>query len=98
MFAGWFNVGARFTLFTVIVSDFWSARDPSLTRTVAAAVPAFENPGAKCRLPVAVPVPGAVVVTDAYVGPDARLNVSAFPRSAERRVARAGIARSCTFH
>jgi hypothetical protein len=30
-------------------------------------------------LPVAVPVPGVVVVTVAYVGPEASVNVRAFP-------------------
>ncbi len=79
MFAGWFKVGARFTLFTVIVSDLVSVSDPSLTLTEAEAVPASENPGARWRLPVPVPVPGEVVVTEAYVGPEAKLNVSGFP-------------------
>ena len=47
MFAIAFNVGAWFTLFTVIVSVLLFDREPSLTLTVAAAVPASENPGAK---------------------------------------------------
>ena len=54
---------------TVIVSDFESSALPSLAVTVAGAVPASENPGARCRFPVAVPVPRSVVVTVAYVGP-----------------------------
>ncbi len=74
-----FSVGARLLLFTVIVSDLSSNREPSLARTVAPAVPASENPGAKWRFPAAVPFPGEIVVTAAYVGPETSENVSASP-------------------
>ena len=57
------SVGARFTSFTVIVSDLLSVAIPSVTEIVADAVPESEKPGASARFPVAVPVPGAVVVT-----------------------------------
>ena len=63
MLVGWFSTGARFTLLTVIVSPLVSFKLPSLARTLAAAVPASENPGARWMFPVPVPVPGVVVVT-----------------------------------
>jgi hypothetical protein len=77
MFAGWFSVGARFTLFTVTVKLLPSLAAPSLAETDTVAVPESEKPGARATFPVAVPVPGVVVVTVAYVGPDTFANVSA---------------------
>ena len=47
MFAIASSTGARSWFSTVIVSDFESSAAPSLTATVAAAVPASENPGAR---------------------------------------------------
>ena len=44
---------------------------PSLAVTVALYVPWSLNPGARRILPVAVPVPGLVVVTAMKLGPDA---------------------------
>src|SRR6476660_2978716 len=79
MFAGWVNVGARLVLFTVTEKDLPSLSDPSLAATDTVAVPESEHPGARATFPVAVPVPGAVVVTVAYVGPDTFANVSASP-------------------
>jgi hypothetical protein len=79
MFAGCAKTGARFTFTTVTVKDFPLLSEPSLAETDTVAVPESENPGAKFTLPVAVPVPGVVVVTVAYVGPDTFVNVSAFP-------------------
>jgi hypothetical protein len=63
MLVGWLSVGARFVFVTVIVSPFVSVNEPSLARTLAAAVPASVNPGARWMLPVPVPVPAVVVVT-----------------------------------
>ena len=78
-----FEIGARTTarstLFTVMLKDFESVAAPSLTLIETEAVPASENPGAIAALPVAVPVPGVVVVTVTYEGPEAKENVSAWP-------------------
>jgi hypothetical protein len=63
----------------VTVKLFPSLAEPSVTETDTVADPASENPGARATFPVAVPVPGVVVVTVAYVGPDTFANVSAFP-------------------
>ena len=57
------RTGAWFALFTVIEKDLSLVRLPSVTRTVAEAVPASVNPGARWTFPVAVPVPPSVVVT-----------------------------------
>jgi hypothetical protein len=64
-------------LFTVTVKLLPSLAAPSLADTDTVAVPESENPGARATFPVAVPVPGVVVVTVAYVGPDTFANVSA---------------------
>ena len=69
------KVGARFTLFTVIVRVLSLFNEPSLARTVAGAVPAFVNPGARWMFPVV----GFVVVTVMYVGPSTLTNVSGSP-------------------
>jgi hypothetical protein len=82
MFAGCASTGARFTFTTVTVNDLSFVRtgEPlSLARTVTVAVPESLNPGAKFTFPVAVPVPGLVVVTVTYVCADTLLNVIAFP-------------------
>src|SRR3989449_6420944 len=79
MAVGWFKVGGRFTLFTVTVKVFPSLAVPSLALTDTDAVPESLKPGVRATFPVAVPVPGAVVVTVAYVGPDTLVNVSAWP-------------------
>ena len=51
-------------MLTVTVSDFeFVPPAPSLTLTDTVAVPESLNPGANARFPVAVPVPGVVVVT-----------------------------------
>src|SRR6267154_5550726 len=52
---------------------------PSFAATHTVAVPESEKPGARATFPVAVPVPGVVVVTVAYVGPDTFANVNGFP-------------------
>src|SRR5689334_25401737 len=75
MFAGWFSVGAWFALFTVIVRLFWLFNVASAAWTVAAAVPASENPGARWMLPVVA----LVVVTVRYVGPETLVKVRASP-------------------
>ena len=69
----------RSTLLTVTVNDFESDVAPSLTLIETVAVPASEKPGARARLPAAVPVPGVVVVTVAYVGRTDFENVSPWP-------------------
>src|SRR2546422_881277 len=69
----------RSTLFTVTVKVLPSDAAPSLALTDTDAVPASEKPGARFTVPVAVPVPGTVVDTVAYVGPDTLVNVSAWP-------------------
>src|SRR5689334_16706923 len=79
MFVGCASTGAWFTLFTVTVKLFPSLAAPSVTETDTVAVPESENPGARATFPVAVPVPGVVVVTVAYVGPDTFANVNASP-------------------
>src|SRR5689334_16578815 len=79
MFVGCASTGAWFTLFTVTVKLFPSLAEPSLAETDTVAVPESENPGARATFPVAVPVPGVVVVTVAYVGPDTFENVKGFP-------------------
>src|SRR5882762_11421941 len=76
MFAGCASTGFWFTLLTVTVNDLPSDSEPSVALTDTVAVPASENPGAKATFPVAVPVPGVVVVTVAYVGPEILLNVN----------------------
>src|SRR2546425_1097857 len=82
MFAGCASLGGRFTLFTVIVNDALAEPPqgplvPADTLTLAS--PASENPGARLTLPVADPVPGDVVVTVTYVGPDTLANVIGLP-------------------
>jgi len=69
------KAGGRFTLFTVTVSVLSLFKEPSLARTVAAAVPASENPGIRWILPVVA----FVVVTVTYVGPAVFVNVNASP-------------------
>src|SRR5207244_12691832 len=78
------SAGARFVFSTVIWKDLPSIRNPSEALTEAMAVPASLNPGARWTSPVAVPLPPSVVVTLAYVGPEAREKESPF-RSEERR-------------
>src|SRR5439155_903070 len=82
MFAIAFRVGARFTLFTVIVNDLLLLKggEPlSVAVTVAAAVPASENPGVRAMFPVVA----LVVVTVMYVGPAAFVNVKASPSGSD---------------
>src|SRR2546426_115234 len=78
MLGGWIKTGCRLT---VIVSDLLSAAMPSLTATVATKVPepAQSNAGARWMFPVAVPVPGLVVVTVMNAGPATIANVSGSP-------------------
>src|SRR4029077_12572911 len=73
------STGGWFTLFTVTLKLFPSLAAPSVTETDTVAVPESEKPGARATFPVAVPVPGVVVVTVAYVGPDTFENVNAWP-------------------
>src|SRR6266404_5336483 len=74
------NTGGWFTLFTVTVKLLPSLPpEPSVAETDTVAVPESEKPGARATFPVAVPVPGVVVVTVAYVGPDTLANVNGFP-------------------
>src|SRR2546426_2367089 len=82
MFAGCARFGGRFTLLTEIVNDALAEPPqgplvPAATLTLA--IPASENPGARLTLPVADPVPGDVVVTVTYVGPDTFANVIGLP-------------------
>src|SRR6267142_6147571 len=74
-----FRTTGRSVLVPVTVKDLPSLAAPSVTQTDTDAVPESENPGARATFPVAVPVPAAVVVTVAYVGPDTKENVSAWP-------------------
>ncbi len=73
--------GGRFCgAVTVMLKDFSLNSPPvSVTRTVAEAVPASDVAGARCALPVAVPVPGDVVVTVRYNGPLVFENVRGLP-------------------
>src|SRR5207249_1783463 len=96
MFAIAANVGGPGTLLTVIVSDFSSLRLPSLARTVAWAVPASKNPGARWMLPVPVPVPGVTVVTVIYAGPATFENVRASPSGSVPVIAWSAVAPSST--
>ena len=73
------RTGAWLIVFTVIWKDLSLFRLPSVARTVAEAVPMSESPGARWTFPVAVPLPPSVVVTLAYVGPEAREKESPFP-------------------
>ena len=81
-------------MFTVIVKDFESDAAPSVTLIDALAVPASENPGARCRFPAAVPVPGEVVDTVAYVGPEASEKVRAWPSASVAESAWSAVAPS----
>src|SRR6266850_399478 len=65
------------TSMTVMVNARTRLKPPlvSAKRTLALAVPASENPGARWMLPVA-PVPGVGVVTLMYAGPDTFSSVS----------------------
>src|SRR6267142_983824 len=74
-----FRTTGRSVLVPVTVKDLPSLAAPSVTQTDTDAVPESENPGARATFPVAVPVPAAVVVTVAYVGPETFENVSAWP-------------------
>src|SRR5882672_2306288 len=67
------------TSMTVMVKARVALNPPlvSAKRTLALAVPASENPGARWMLPVAVPAPGVGVVTLMYAGPDTFSSVSA---------------------
>src|SRR5262245_20423619 len=79
MFAGALIRGASLTEFTVIPKDFVSSETPSVTRTVPVAVPDIPEAGARVIVPVAVPVPGTVVATVMYVGPETFENCSGWP-------------------
>jgi hypothetical protein len=73
-------VGGTSTTVTVNDLSFVRTGEPlSVARTVTVVVPESLNPGAKFTFPVAVPVPGLVVVTVTYVCADTLLNVIAFP-------------------
>src|SRR6185295_10004392 len=54
---------------TVMVRLFWLFKEPSDAATVTVYVPASPTPGARWRFPVALPVPGFVVVTVTNDGP-----------------------------
>src|SRR5437016_14151446 len=83
MLAGWARSGGRHAKSVTMIDKLLeSVSVPSLAVTVALYVPWSPNPGARRILPVAVPVPGLVVVTAMNVGPDAAKNVSALPSGA----------------
>src|SRR6267154_6150205 len=77
---------------TVIVNAPSAFRLPSLARTVAPAVPASANPGARWIFPVV----GEVVVTLMYVGPATLENASASPSGSDPVIAWSRVALSGT--
>src|SRR5207244_10749144 len=78
-FTGCASTGAPFTLFPLTVKSSRSLSDPPPAPTRRSSDLESENPGARATFPVAVPVPGVVVVTVAYVGPDTFVKVRADP-------------------
>ena len=88
--AGAVVVGARSSLFTVIVNDLLLVRggEPlSVAVTVAPYVPESENPGARRTFPVAGLGCAVVGVTVMNAGPAAFVNVREFPSGSEPVIA-----------